>query len=104
MILLYFSVANSISWPVDSQTVAHETNKTYGDWNGYTVDVDSFLGFHGGIDIPTDSGTPVYAVIDGVVSKWRTDVGGDQGFINIAVDTLNSLAWSIFILTPSRMT
>jgi murein DD-endopeptidase MepM/ murein hydrolase activator NlpD len=83
----------AIPWPVDSQNTAHATNKTYGDWNGYQVDTTSCLGFHGGVDIPADSGTPVYAVIDGVVSNIRSDIGGDQGFINISADNISALAW-----------
>ena len=86
--------ANAIPWPVDPQNTAHATNKTYGDWNGFTVDMISCLGYHGGVDIPADSGTPVLAVIDGVVSNFRRGTGSDTGFINIAVDDNSSLAWS----------
>jgi murein DD-endopeptidase MepM/ murein hydrolase activator NlpD len=93
-ILILISKAHTITWPVAHQDSAHATNKTYGDWNGYTVDVNSCLGFHGGIDIPSDSGLPIYAVIDGVVSYFRLGTNSDSGVINIAIDTTTSLAWS----------
>jgi hypothetical protein len=78
---------------VAHQDSAHASNKTYGDWNGMKVIPDTTMGFHGGVDVPADSGTPVYAVINGVVSNYRIGTGSDSGFINIAIDTLNSLAW-----------
>jgi hypothetical protein len=92
--LLFCGVANSIPWPVANQNSAHALNKTYGDWNGLKVHPDTTLGYHGGVDIPADSGTPVYAVMDGIVSFFRIGTGSDSGFIKIAIDTLNSLAWS----------
>ena len=91
--LLFSSVVKGIPWPVTPQNFAHPLNKTYGDWNGLQVDTLTTLGFHCGVDIPANAGTPVYAVIDGVVSKIREDPGGDQGLINISTDTLEALAW-----------
>ncbi len=94
IILLFVDIAHSIPWPVADQDSVHAANKTYGDWNGMQVIPDTTMGFHGGIDIPADSGDPVYAVINGVVSEFRIGTGSDTGLINIAIDTLNSLAWS----------
>ncbi|MEO0189460.1 MAG: T9SS type A sorting domain-containing protein [candidate division WOR-3 bacterium] len=91
--LIFINLTNGIPWPIAPQNASHTINKTYGDWNGFKVHPDTTMGFHGGVDIPADSGTTVRAVIDGVVSFIRLGTESDSGFINIALDTLQSLAW-----------
>lgn len=93
-----------IPWPIASQNSAHPLMKTYGDWNGLQIDPEYTLGFHTAVDIPADSGTPVYAVIDGVVSNYRSSIGGDQGFVNISTDTLEALAWHYGHIHPDTVT
>lgn len=92
VVALSVGISFGIPWPVAQQDSVHATIKTYGDWNATLVIPDTAMGYHGGVDIPADSGTPVYAVIDGVVSEVTLGIGSDTGLINIALDTLNSFA------------
>lgn len=101
--LLFVSTASSIPWPFAPQGSAHATNKTYGDWNGDRVIPGITMGYHGGVDIPADSGTPVYAVIDGVVSCIEPD-SGDDGMINISSDIPLTLAWHYTHIHPDTVT
>ncbi|MBE0433706.1 M23 family metallopeptidase [candidate division WOR-3 bacterium] len=104
ILLLFGGTANSIPWPLAPQGSAHATNKTYGDWNGNQVIPGVTMGYHGGVDLPADSGTPIYAVIDGVVSYIASDSGGHEGFINISTDTLSALAWHYAHIHPDTVT
>ena len=94
VVVLSVGISFSIPWPVAQQDSAHATIKAYGDWNAILVIPGTAMGYHGGVDIPADSGTPVYAVMEGIISQVTLGTDSDTGLINIALDTLNSLAWS----------
>lgn len=84
-----------IQWPLEPFNQAHESIKTYGDWNGYQVyqDTTGALGYHSGVDMPTALWTPVYAAEAGTIRSVHPDPGGDQGFINISPTTTDKVAW-----------
>jgi len=99
IIITFFAIAHeslysqSILWPLAPQNEVHSLFKTYGDWNGFNVNLNS-LGFHSGVDMPAPESSLVYAAATGVLTKWRVaEAPSDSGFLCIAINTLDPLAW-----------
>lgn len=57
---------------------AHRTSSKFGV-RPNPIDSSKPAEFHGGLDIPTPYGTPVYAPVDGVVKYVRGDAAGGNG-------------------------
>jgi hypothetical protein len=91
-------LSEEIHWPLIPLNESHPLLKTYGDWNGFVVYVDTIgdsaeIGFHSGVDIPGNLGDSVYSVKAGVVSG--RDESGDTFdiYIIISDDSLSKSGW-----------
>lgn len=75
---------------------AHRTSSKFGV-RPNPIDSSKPAEFHGGLDIPTPYGTPVYAPVDGVVKYVRGDAAGGNGVCISA----RGYRWWFFHLTSA---